>query len=292
MKLVLGTAQFGLDYGVANQSGQISLNQAHKILELARTCGVRDLDTAINYGDAEHRLGQIGVKDFRVITKLPPQTDQMLDADFDTDAWVKKELIASLKRLNLKSLYGVLIHKPADLFGRNGQAILKSLEQCKTEGLVQKLGVSVYDPTALSDLMHIKRWDIVQAPLSIMDRRLVTSGWLRHLNNFGVEVHARSVFMQGLILKNSHDLPIRFTKWSHIWNEWDDWQSATGYSALEASLAYVKSFPEVDRILVGIDGLSHLREILAALSTSVRTNWPEIACDDDQLVNPFRWNEL
>lgn len=292
MKLALGTAQFGLNYGIANDSGQISFNQVARILKLAHSRGVAYLDTAINYGDAEHRLGKIGVDKFSVTTKLPPCPDELPNKANNVEMWIREHLEKSLERLKLKNLYGLLLHRPADLFGKNGNNILRCLEQCKYDGLIEKLGISIYDPSELKELMSLKIWDLVQAPLNIIDRRMVSSGWLTRLHDMGIEVHIRSVFMQGLLLKSSNDLPKQFSQWSHIWNEWDRWQSISGYSAIKACLAYVNSLPGVDRVVVGVDSLVHLSEILDIFDAKPAASWPSISCEDDALVNPSRWSQL
>lgn len=292
MKLALGTVQFGLHYGVANQSGQVSLAQAGEVLALASLHGIADLDTAIAYGDAEARLGQLGVQGFRVVTKLPP-LPTALPADLvDAGAWAKKQLAASLQRLGKGAVYGLMLHRSADLLGPQGPALLEALRDMQAQGLVQKLGVSIYAPAELDAVMPLARWGLVQAPFNLVDRRLQRSGWLQRLKDLDVEVHTRSAFLQGLLLTPAHVLPPKFLPWLPLWQSWQGWQADNACSALGACLAFAQSFPEVDRVVVGVDGPAHLQGILAALREPVPTHWPEIASDDDRLVNPSRWPEL
>ena len=288
MKLALGTVQFGLDYGISNHSGQVSLAQAIEVMTLARLHGIEDLDTAIAYGDAEARLGQIGLQGFRVVTKLPPLPTGLADAG----AWAKAQLAASLNRLGCACVYGLLLHRSADLIGPQGPALLQALEDMQGEGLVQKLGISIYAPCELDAVMPLMRWGLVQAPFSLVDRRLQTSGWLQRLKDLGVEVHTRSAFLQGLLLMRAEAMPPKFLPWLALWQQWQAWQTATASSALGACLAFTQSFPEVDRVVTGVDGPAHLQGILAALREPLPPYWPNIACDDDQLVNPSRWSEL
>ncbi len=288
MKLALGTVQFGLHYGITNQSGQVSREQASEVMSLARLHGIKDLDTAIAYGDAEARLGQIGVQGFQVVTKLPPLPTGVADAG----VWAKAQLAASLQRLGCTGVYGLMLHRSADLIGTHGPAMVQALEAMQAEGLVQKLGISIYAPSELDAVMPLARWGLVQAPFNLVDRRLQTSGWLQRLKHLGVEVHTRSAFLQGLLLMRVEALPPKFLPWRALWQRWQAWQTATACSALGACLAFVQSFPEVDRVVAGVDGPAHLQGILAALREPVPSYWPEIACDDDQLVNPSRWTEL
>lgn len=288
MKLALGTVQFGMHYGIANQSGQVSLAEVGEVLTLARLNGIADLDTAIAYGEAEARLGQIGVQGFRVVTKLPPMPADVADAG----VWAKAQLAASLQRMGKDSVYGLMLHRSVDLFGPQGPALLLALKEMQAQGLVQRLGVSIYAPTELDAVMPLARWGLVQAPFNLVDRRLQTSGWLQRLNDLGVEVHIRSVFLQGLLLTPLDSLPPKFSPWLVLWQRWRAWQVATACSALGACLAFAQSFPEVDRLVVGVDGVSHLQGILAALHEPVPTHWPDIASDDNRLVNPSWWAEL
>ncbi len=292
MKLALGTVQFGLNYGIANQSGQVSFAQASEVLALARLHGIADLDTAIAYGEAEARLGQIGVRGFRVVTKLPPLPATLPAAVADAGVWAKAQLAGSLQRLGLNSVYGLMLHRSADLLGPAGPALIQALEDMQSDGIVQKLGVSIYAPSELNAAIARVRWGLVQAPFNLIDRRLQTSGWLQRLKELGVEVHTRSAFLQGLLLKSANYLPHEFLPWRTLWERLQAWQSNSSCSALEACLAFAQSFPEIDRVVVGVDGVAHLQAILVATHKPVPRCWPAIACDDERLINPSRWPEL
>ena len=289
MKLALGTAQFGMPYGITNRTGQLTQAQAADVLALAYAQGISVLDTAMAYGDAESRLGNTDVQHFQVVTKLPP-ISLVLPAEMtDAGAWAKGQFAASLKRLGLPCVYGLLLHRPGDLLGEHGTALLRALQELQDQGLVKKLGVSVYSPNELEPLLKLAQWDLVQAPLNLIDRRLQTTGWLRRLKDNGVEVHTHSAFLQGLLLTHASALPSQFSEWLDLWRDWDEWQLATGCSALGASLAYPLSLPEVDKVVVGVSGLDDLRKILAALHAPVQEGWPHIDSDDEKLINPSQW---
>jgi aryl-alcohol dehydrogenase-like predicted oxidoreductase len=292
MKLALGTVQFGLHYGIANRSGQVSIAQAREVLNMARNHGIEDLDTAIAYGDSEARLGKIGIKGFRVVTKLPPMPVLMPDGVADAGAWAKSHLADSLMRLGSDCIYGLMMHRSTDLLGPFAPALLKALKEFQDQGLVEKLGISIYAPSELDEVMSLAQWGLVQAPFNLVDRRLHSSGWLRRLKDMGVEVHTRSTFLQGLLLTPPHLLPLKFAPWLQIWKSWYQWQEDTSSSAVGACLAFTQSFPEVDKIVVGVDGVKHLESIFAALSHPMNHNWPDIASEDERLVNPSKWGEL
>lgn len=287
-RLALGTAQFGLYYGVANQFGQVASEEVSKILLAAAAGGMRTLDTAIVYGVSESVLGNCGVNSWEIVTKLPAVPD---DCD-DVQAWVIKQVEGALIRLNVESVYGVLLHRPDQLFGVHGRALQRAFRQLQKAGYTKKIGVSIYDPLELCDILAMGVFDLVQAPLNILDRRMVDSGWAQRLRGCGVELHSRSVFLQGLLLMPAAQRPAKFNRWSGIWEEWARWLRVSGLSPVEACLRYVLSVSEVDRVVVGVDNLAHLQDILSATSGALPDlpQWPTLP--EIELINPAHWNRL
>jgi aryl-alcohol dehydrogenase-like predicted oxidoreductase len=284
-RIALGTAQLGLPYGITNRTGQVSEGAAREMLDLARIRGVRTLDTAALYGTSETVLGQLGVQDLDVVTKLPglPRTDG------DAGRFVRETLAASLGRLRLPRVQALLLHRPADLLGPHGPALWKALQAARAEGLTAKIGFSIYSPRELDLLLPRFRPDLVQAPLNPVDRRLVASGWLGRLAADGVEVHVRSAFLQGLLLVTPEALPPAFGRWKPLWQEWWSWLAEARVSPVAACLGYVLSHREVERVVVGADGVRQLEEILAAAEVTPSAVPARIARDDEDLVNPSRW---
>lgn len=288
MKLALGTVQFGLDYGVANSSGRVSLGEASSILQRALQAGITTLDTAIAYGESESVLGNIGVKPWAVVTKLPAVPNLCNDIN----DWIREQVAGSIARLNVPRLYGLLLHRPSDLLEDNGFLLFEAIERLKSEGLVEKVGVSVYGPDELNMLSGKYSFDIVQAPLNIIDRSLITSGWGDKLKREGVELHTRSAFLQGLLLMPSHKRPMKFNGWSEVWDEWDRWLSDTGLSPLQACLKYATSLDCVDRVVVGVDSVEQLNQIIDA-ATGQLPSFPLFKpLRDERLVNPATWSNL
>ena len=288
-RLVIGTAQFGFKYGVANESGKLCQFEGESILSCAYQSGTDFLDTAIGYGDCEATLGRIGVGQFKVISKLPPVPDGVINVP----AWLDKQVAGSLSRLRLNSLYGLLLHCSESLMGDTGQQVADALRGVKSRGLVKKIGVSIYDPCELDYVTHALVVDLVQAPLNLVDRRLEASGWLSRLKEMGVEVHTRSVFLQGLLLMPREKIPARFGRWAHLLDAWAYRLKELGVSPVGACLGYPLSLPEVDRVVVGFDSLSQLTELLHEVKKKPKTeNWDFMTMDDEKLINPSRWSEL
>ena len=287
-RLALGTVQFGLDYGVANATGRVEITNVKNILEQAFANGVDTLDTAIDYGISESTLGQVGMCGWNVITKLPAVPENCVNVA----GWVDAQVEGSLSRLGVSQLHGVLLHRPAQLLGDCGKDLSDALVRLKTKGVTRKIGVSVYGPEELARLMSVMDIDLVQAPLNILDRRLLESGWAKKLNKQGIELHVRSVFLQGLLLLPTNSRPVKFSRWSGVWSEWTRWLGETELTPLQACLGFALSVKMIDKVVVGVDSVKQLNEILAASQTSLPSlpNWGQPI--DADLINPGRWNDL
>jgi aryl-alcohol dehydrogenase-like predicted oxidoreductase len=285
MKLALGTAQFGMAYGITNTKGQVTAEEALKILARSRAAGMDTIDTAIAYGQSEDCLGQVGVGGWSIVSKLPPIPEGCVEVP----EWVASNVEASLARLKVPQLRALLLHRPGQLLGPNGQQLYMALSRLKTAGKVQKIGVSIYEPSELDELCAQYEFDLVQAPFNVFDRRLATSGWLNRLHVKGVEVHVRSAFLQGLLLSSVAKLPAGFELWAPLWSFWRTWATDIGLSPLHAALGHVLSYPEIDRVVVGVDNLGQLNEILALDISRPQRAPKAIASTDLDLLNPARW---
>lgn len=284
-KLALGTAQFGLDYGISNSSGKVSEENVAALLSYAKCKGIYTLDTAVAYGNSEQVLGNVGVDDWEIITKLPA----LPEGSVDIESWVERQLEGSLNRLGVNRVYGLLLHRPQQLFEPYGQKLIGALERLKRQGYVKKIGVSIYQPEELDLIYKVMEPDIVQSPLNVLDRRLIDSGWLTRLSVLGVEVHVRSVFMQGLLLMSAAQRPKKFARWQSIWIDWDRWLVANEIDPVVACLGFVLSEQFVDKIVVGVEDAAQLESIVSALGVSLPRVPASISSQDLDLLNPSRW---
>lgn len=287
-RLALGTVQFGQIYGIANQFGQVSRASAREMLHLASGRGVDMLDTAIAYGDSEACLGEAGVNAFKVVTKLPAVPEGCTNVA----QWVGEQFGASLQRLGARAVYGLLLHRPVQLLEPGGAELYRALMALKEAGTVGKVGISVYSPDELAALIPRYRIDLVQAPFNLIDQRLKTSGWLARLKQNDIEIHTRSAFLQGLLLMSQSAIPSKFSPWADIWSKWHQWLASQAASAVQACLACPLSCSEIDRVVVGADGLEHLSQIIDAANGAGGVIPPDLACIDENLINPARWSCL
>jgi aryl-alcohol dehydrogenase-like predicted oxidoreductase len=288
-KLALGTAQFGMSYGIANQHGKIKLENIKDIIKTAREKNIDLVDTAISYGNSENIIGKIGILDFKFVTKLPSLPKiKVTNISF----WVEDQIKLSLKRLGIQSLYGLLIHRSEDLLGDKGETILNALNNLKSRGLIKKVGISIYEPSELEKLTNQIKLDIVQAPLNIIDQRLINSGWLSKLYEADVEVHIRSVFLQGLLLMSKQNRPNKFNRWKNLWKMWHEWLNDNRITALEATLRYALSIKEISKVIVGVDSKDQLEQIVIS-SEGILPKIPlELCTNDVNLLNPTNWTKL
>jgi aryl-alcohol dehydrogenase-like predicted oxidoreductase len=273
-------------YGIDNDAPMVTREDAKSIVTRARALGIGMLDTAIAYGESEARLGEIGIDEWRVVSKLP----EVPDTCTDVGAWVHAALQGSLARLGTARLYGLLLHEAQQLAGPRGNDIYAALCAVKELRLVEKIGVSIYAPEDLKALHPRYRLDLVQTPYNVIDRRLVTSGWLARLNDAGTEVHARSLFLQGLLLMPAALRPASFSRWQPLWNLWESWLNEHALTALQGCLGFAFAQQGFKHFVVGVDSVQHLQEIATAASARTALPPEALASEDADLVNPSRWS--
>lgn len=284
-RLVLGTAQFGLNYGIANRSGKVAMDQARRVLDLARENGVDTLDTAIGYGDSEARLGELGVSDFKIITKVPALPPSVINIH----EWVQSQIYASLCRLNVDRLHGLLVHHAQDLFSPAGHQILQALSGLRDAGLVERIGMSVYAPSDLEPLHSNGHIGLVQAPMNVFDRRFADSCLPHYQQRNNVEFHFRSPFLQGLLLMPLSLIPEAFTPWRPLLERWSEWCREQSLTPLEGCLAHVRAVAPAAKIVVGCDSVEQFAQILESWRRTPLEAPGYLRSDDSLLVNPSLW---
>ena len=286
-KLALGTAQFGLNYGVSNISGKVDESKVFEILNKAKKENIDTIDTAVLYGDSEAVLGRAGVANFNIVTKLPPMPENLANIK----VWVVENINNSINNLNVESLYGLMLHRSNDFLGERGFELYGVLCKLKRDGVINKIGVSIYNPKELQSLENNDiKIDIVQAPFNILDRRIETSGWLEKLKTLGIEIHTRSVFLQGLLLLDPEKKDQYFEKWKNYFDEFESWIKKTNQTPLEACLNFVYSYNEIDKIVVGIETIEQLGEIMSSINKDYKVPVPNhLKINDIMLIDPSNW---
>lgn len=279
MRLGLGTVQFGTNYGVSNRLGKPSDQEIIEILSFAKEKGVSFLDTAPVYGDAEALIGKLSPEPFQIVTKTKKSKDVRE---------VEEEFFLSLDRLRQKNLYGLLVHDAKDLSGE----LISWLNEIKTQGLVKKIGISIYSPADLENISDSFFPDIVQLPVNVLDQRSLNQGTLRELKAKGIEIHARSAFLQGLLLMKPGEIPAHLKSLYPLLSQYQSECSALGLSPLQAALGFLKSIKQIDCVLVGVAVCQELQEIIQAWEESMfrLPDYGQYACSNEIFLNPSLWS--
>ena len=278
MKLALGTVQFGLDYGVTNHDGQVAIDKVKNIFDYAKDKGIDTLDTASGYGNSEQVLGEVGVNNYRIITKTTPLKNGV--------DGVIKGFHQSLDNLNVEQVDGLLIHNVDDTKDKRFGELFHKLNELKEEGMIKKIGFSTYTPEQVDFLLENFDFDLIQVPFNVFDTRLIDGGQLQALKNQNIEVHARSVFLQGLLLDFKH-LSGYFSKWTNQFNSYQEIVQDSGLSLLEYTLNFALNTQEIDKVLVGVHSEKQLKEIIQSVKEQDSLNAYPI--NDINLINPSLW---
>jgi aryl-alcohol dehydrogenase-like predicted oxidoreductase len=290
-RLILGTVQFGIPYGVSNNYGKTNKSEVASILSYALNHNINMIDVAASYGEAEQILGHemLGVtKKWKIITKTPHFKNESIG--------IKEvnQLISSFQRsrerLGQDVLYGLLIHACDDLFLPGGRRLLQAINNLKEQGVVNKIGVSLYDSTQIDRILNEFKVDLIQLPVNILDQRLFSSGHFKKLKDFNVEIHARSIFLQGLLLMPLNRIPRWFNPISGILKALHEEANRRDMNVLQLALGFVQSIDEIDHIIVGVNTLDQLMEIKSAESTQVNPyEFSKFSVSDPIFVNPSNW---
>jgi len=284
-RLAIGTANFGMPYGLSNSSELLSVESVAEIIAKSRSLGIDCLDTANAYGSSQKVLGKIGITGWTVVSKISTIPKDCSDVSEFVDRQVET-ILADLKVAEVET---VLVHNASDLVGTFGDQIFCTLEKHQTAGTVKRIGVSIYGPESLEKIISRYRVEVVQAPLNVLDNRLVSSGWLDNLVTRGIEVHARSVFLQGLLVSPALQGQEFFSRWRTILGRWNEISGSNVHSALQTCLTHVKSFADVSRIVVGVDNEDQVVEIVDLFNKPSWQVQDFMTGVDEELINPSGW---
>lgn len=290
-RLGLGTAQFGSRYGISNEKGAPSESEIAGILAAAEEAGVGYLDTAFAYPKAEEMVGRHLQPDhkLRIVTKTPPIGDGTIEAAHKPR--ILDALAASLDRLRVEKIHGLLVHHVNDLQKLGREHLVEALHEAQSCGLVDRIGVSVYDVAQLESVETVFDVQLVQFPFNVFDSRVVTSDVFKRLKSAGAEMHARSVFLQGLLLMDRSRLPDYFApvrgQLSLLDAEW----AAAGVEPLSGCLRFVLRNPDVDAVIVGANSLAEFEEVQRAASVGTVGDTQAVSGIElgAEFIDPSRW---
>ena len=286
MKLVIGSAQIGMNYGLCNNE-KISQKEFKKIEKLILRSGINFIDTASSYGESENIIGNSKLRNLNIITKIKLP----MKKNVNVQKWVSKEVFKSLKKLKIKKIYGLLIHDYKDLLGETGKSYLYSLQELKRKKIIKKIGISIYDSKELKKIWKFWKPDLVQVPLNLFDNRILNSGWINILKKFKIQIYARSVFLQGLLI-NDYNLFNFNKKCGPLLHDFKEWCYKKKISQLKACIHFVKQYKKIDYLVVGFNSYFHLKEIIDVFKKKQIIIARNFSTNNLNLIDPRRWSPI
>lgn len=282
-KLGLSAAQFRLDEP-AGARGRSPQAETRDMLAIAAKARLPVLDVSHIHGHAEAALSQLLPRPmpFR-LTLAAARCDRGADH-------IEAEARAALRRLGVERAYAIIVTSASDLFGPQGSAVWARLQSLRDQGLFERVGIAAHvtdDPVGLARRF---RPDLMQAPASLLDQRLLADGSLAKIAQMGVEVQLRSIFLNGLLFLPPDRVPgpaqgaaSRLSRVRRM--------IAEGRSdPLQAALGFALSRREASAVLVGVTSSSELSAVIAAASSPPPDlDWDDMAIDDPVALDPRRW---
>jgi aryl-alcohol dehydrogenase-like predicted oxidoreductase len=283
MKIAIGTVQFGLKYGISNEGGTVDIDTINKILNVSKQHKIDMLDTAQAYGNSESQIGCSSSKGFNIITKLMPgiKANEIL-------ASIHK----SINNLDQDNLHGLLFHDFKDYMDNPDS--YKILQDIRSNGLVRKIGFSLYFPGELEMLLkNDVDFDILQIPFNIFDQRFL--GYFNELKKRDVEIHVRSAFLQGLVFLEPYELSVHFNNYKGLFTSFQKKVNDTNLSVAEVCLNYLNLFPQIDYVVLGITTEEELKANINSIKTlsndekKMIQNFDIFKISDENIILPFNW---
>ncbi len=280
MKLAIGTAQLGMIYGISGRRQMPLYEEVVSILKRAHELGIALLDTSPKYGNIEARLKNIlDSYPFTVVSKIP---------NLKTIKNPEKEIndfILDIQKNLKNNVQTILFHSSDDLLGSKGDYFWE-IASNKLLGTNIKLGVSCYSPSDAEILVNRYPINTLQLPGNAFDQRLY-----EYQDSFtNVDVHLRSIFLQGALVRDSEFLFSKIPKIEPMLNKWKKWCSENNLSRLQAAIGVAKSFPScINYCIVGVDGLDDLEKLYAAWCETKPIYAPWFSINDLDIIDPRLW---
>ena len=284
-KIILGSANFDQIYGI--KKNFIKKSEIKKLFDLALKNKIKTIDTSPLYNKSEKIIGLLNNNRFKIISKIPKLPKNIKRENIQK--WLKQNVMISLKNLKIKKFECLVLHNANSLLCKNGDEIYKGIRNMKINGFTSKIGVSIYDFNVLDKILKKFKFNLIQAPFNILDRRLVEKGWLKKLKKRKIEVHARSIFLQGILLLKHNQLPKKLIKLNKKLMVWENWLKKNKFSSLQVCLSFVLNQSQLDGIVVGYNNTNQLNQILKLKQIKNNFSLPNLNIKDKKLIDPREW---
>ena len=286
-KITIGTANFGQRYGI-NEGCLVTKNTASFLIRKALDYGVKSFDCAEAYGDVHSLLGEYCAEKANLITKVP------LKSNLTSYRMTKAHIELILEQLKRNKIEAVLLHSPDALSNKKGRAFFQNLIRLKNDNLVSKVGVSVYTLAHIEEALRYGPPDVIQLPFSPLDTRFEQQAITSTLEKLGVEIHVRSIFLQGLILMRPSQIPKHLLSVSPHVSHIQECAKSYDLSPAGFCLSFALSKPWVSRVVVGINNEDHLNEIVSIANHPVNIDFQmrDLPVLGEEVLNPSMWGAL
>ena len=285
-KLSIGTANFNKNYNFIN-SYKIQKREIKEISRYLKKNKIKNIDTALNYNN-ERLIKLFCSKSHNIVTKI-----DLKNFKKNKNNWsLKKNYLINLKNsLKVKSFYGVLVHisSHSEIKKRDCKDLINFLINLKREKIIKKIGFSIYEPKDADIILKTYDIDLIQIPLNLFDRRFEKQGYLEKFKKKHIEIHTRSIFLQGLLLENK--VPKNFKHWTRNFKQIDEWTSLNNISKLQACIQYILGIAEVDKVIIGVNNLRQLKQIVKNFKKPSRhINFSQnFGSSNLKLIDPRKW---
>ncbi len=286
MKIVIGTANFNQNYGLINSKIK-NFYEANRILNYCRKKNIKYLDTSFSYNLSKKFINSLNFKDLNIITKI--QLPKKNKKNFIDD--LEKKLIKELKSYKANKFYALLLHNSKDLKSKYGNQLLKKIMYLKKIGLVNKLGVSIYETNELNLIFKKFTPNIIQLPINIIDRRFLEKKIILKLRKMKIQIQARSIFLQGILTKNPETLKsLKNNKklYEIILNLYN-WCAKKNFDLKEACLLFVKKQKSINFLTIGVESLEELKQNLSSLSKNKNFDLSRFVSKNKKIIDPRKW---
>ena len=285
-KIILGTAQFGLDYGINNKKGRPTYETIKEILDLAHAKKIIFLDTAEGYGNSHEIIGDYhrnSNNKFEVITKFSP-----LRKDFSNN--ISERIKHHLRIMNIDSIYCYMFHSYID-FKKYFNLFRLDLLELKKKGVINKIGVSLHSNNDMIDVLKNQDIELIQLPYNLFDNKNKREKVILKAKKLGIEIHTRSTFLQGLFFK---DIASIEGELSVLKKYLFKLQCIIDPSEINnLALNYVYSNPNIDAVLIGVDSVSQLKNNISCVENNkyrnIFDNINLINVEEENMLNPANW---
>lgn len=278
-KVILGVTQFGLNYGILNQHNLNKKKKLKQILNFSKKKGINSIYSSKYYGNANKFLATENLNYFKLYIKFKSQ--DLLKKNFLEDFEKMKK---KLKKNNLI----LMLDRFENLKKRERLKIYNILLDLKKDKKINKFGYSIYSFKNLKKICHEFKPNILQCPYNVIDRRLEEKKLLQFLKINKIEIHVRSIFLQGLLILHYSKHSRKFSKWKKFFKKFDDQIQHYKISNLDWCLNFIEKNKYINKILLGVDNIDQLREI-CSFKNNGKIKFPKMYVKDEKLINPSKW---